>query len=388
MTSRTDTVESRIACYGLADDASQGRAHSEAMWSGLPPFEFDLRRVLCCAAFRRLQYKTQVLISPQDDHFRTRMTHTLEVASLARLLAQALDVNVALAEAVALAHDLGHAPFGHAGEAALNYLMREHGGFEHNAQSLRVVEYLEHPFPPFRGLNLTLEVREALAKHRTNYDHPALIETSDETLSNVMRQGSHSTIEGQLVAIADRVAYDCHDLEDALGAELLDGTSLAKVELWQMAATDVKAKYPNHSLFAIWRPILEALQQTLLSDAVRATRDRIEELGVDSPDSARECHSPVAGFSPEMESRLGELETLLQRDVYQHARLRHMDEQAGRTIGQLFDAYVEHPTHLPQRYYDRIEQQGVRRVACDYIAGMTDRFCEGEYKRIFMPFAH
>ncbi len=387
MSRHTETIARQIACYGVADDACLGRAHQEAIWSGLGPFGFDLRRILCCSAFRRLQYKTQVLIAPQDDHFRTRLTHTLEVASLARLLAQALHVNVALAEAVALAHDLGHAPFGHAGEGALNYLMRDHGGFEHNAQSLRVVEYLEHPFPPFRGLNLTYEVREALAKHRTGYDHPAVIESDDAALMDLMARGRQSSIEGQLVSIADRVAYNCHDLEDALGAELLDGARLAKVELWQQSAAEVKSKYPKHSLFAIWRPILERLQQRLLGDAVRATLERVEHLGIDSPEQVREYSAPVVGFSQELEQQVAELEQFLQRNVYDHPKLRKMDEMAGRMIAELFNTYVEHPTHLPQRYYDRVAEQGVHRVACDYIAGMTDRFCENEYRQIFMPFS-
>ena len=199
MSSEIESISAPIADYGVADDACLGRAHEEVLWSGLPPFELDVRRILTCAAFRRLQYKTQVFVSPRGDHFRTRLTHTLEVASLARLLAQGLHVNSALAEAVALAHDLGHSPFGHAGETALNFLMQDHGGFEHNAQSLRVVEYLEHPFPPFRGLNLTHEVREALAKHRTAYDHPATIGSDDRVLMDLVQRFRQPTLEGQIV---------------------------------------------------------------------------------------------------------------------------------------------------------------------------------------------
>lgn len=386
MSSTIESATPSVASYGVADGACLGRAHDEHHWFGLAPFELDLRRILASSAFRRLQYKTQVLVSPRGDHFRTRLTHTLEVASLARLLAQALHVNVALSEAVALAHDLGHSPFGHAGEAALNYLMKDHGGFEHNAQSLRVVEYLEHPFPPFRGLNLTCEVREALAKHRTGYDHPAVIESDDPTLMDLIQNKRQPSIEGQLVCVADRVAYDCHDLEDALGAELLDGARLEKVGLWQRSAAEVKAQYPNHSLFAIWRPILEKLQQMLLSDAVRATMDRVEQLHIDSHEQVRECDAPVVGFSDQIEQEVAELEKFLRKNVYEHPRLRRMDEMAGRMIGELFNVYIEKPNHLPQRYYDRVEQQGVRRVACDYLAGMTDRFCENEYTRVFLPF--
>ncbi|MCH8880332.1 MAG: dNTP triphosphohydrolase [Planctomycetes bacterium] len=387
MTIQTKEAAGRVACYGVAHESCMGRTHTESAWDGLAPFDFDHRRILASSAFRRLQYKTQVLVSPRGDHVRTRLTHTLEVASFARLLAQALEVNVSLAEVAALAHDLGHAPFGHAGEAALNYLMREHHGFEHNAQSLRVVEYLEHPFPPFRGLNLTYELREALAKHRTAYDRPAEIESEDPVLTRLLASGPQPTIEGQLVAVADRVAYDCHDLEDALGAELLDGARLEQVTLWNEAAAEVKLRYPNQSMFAIWRPVIETIQQRLLSDAIRATLAHIEDWHIDSPDQAREHSSPVVSFSKQMEERVSQLEEFLRENVYNHPTLRRMDDMASRTIAELFNVYVEHPNHLPQRYYDRIDQQGTHRVACDYVAGMTDRFCEGEYKRIFMPFS-
>ena len=387
MTRLTQKTVARVAHYGVSHESCMGRTHTEKAWEGLAPFEFDHRRILASSAFRRLQYKTQVLVSPRGDHVRTRLTHTLEVASFARLLAQALEVNVSLAEVAALAHDLGHPPFGHAGEAALNYLMREHRGFEHNAQSLRVVEYLEHPFPPFRGLNLTYELREALAKHRTAYDRPAEIESEDPVLTRLLSSGPQPTIEGQLVAVADRVAYDCHDLEDALGAELLDGARLEQVTLWTEAAVEVKSRYPNQSMFAIWRPVIETIQQRLLSDAIRATLAHIEEWHIDSPDRAREQGSPVVSFSREMEERVAQLEEFLRENVYNHPTLRRMDDMASRTITELFNTYVEHPNHLPQRYQDRIDEQGRHRVACDYVAGMTDRFCEGEYKRIFMPFS-
>ena len=387
MTSPTKETAGRVACYGVPHESCMGRTHAEKAWEGLAPFEFDHRRILASSAFRRLQYKTQVLVSPRGDHVRTRLTHTLEVASFARLLAQALEVNVSLAEVAALAHDLGHPPFGHAGEAALNYLMREHQGFEHNAQSLRVVEYLEHPFPPLRGLNLTYELREALAKHRTAYDRPAEIKSEDPVLTRLIANGLQPTIEGQLVAVADRAAYDCHDLEDALGAELLDGARLEKVTLWNEAAAEVKSCYPNQSMFAIWRPVIETIQQRLLSDAIRATLARIAKWHIDSPDRAREHSNPVVAFSKEMEERVSQLEEFLRENVYNHPTLRRMDDMASRTIAELFNVYVEHPNHLPQRYYDRIDQQGRHRVACDYVAGMTDRFCESEYKRIFMPFS-
>lgn len=384
---RIAASDTSIASYGVADGDCLGRTHEEHCPLDLPPFELDLRRIRGCAAFRRLQYKTQVFISPQDDHFRTRLTHTLEVAGLARILAQLLRINSTLAEAIAAAHDIGHPPFGHAGEGVLNELMRDDGGFEHNAQSLRVVEYLEHPFPAFRGLNLTYEVREALAKHRTAFDHPARIETDDASLKELLDASAHGTIEGQVAALADRIAYDCHDLEDALGAAILDGDRLANVELWNDASKQVAKNFPNLSLFAMSRSILDRIQNTLLKDAVATTLHRIEQHGIQSIAQVRALDEPVLTFSAKAEAQVRELEDFLRDNVYGHPKLRRMDEMAVRLIAELFNSYREKPALMPQRFFDRIQEQGEHRVICDYVAGMTDRFCESEYTRIFMPFA-
>ncbi len=380
-------MSARLAPYALDDAASLGRAHRELFDTVLPAFELDRRRVQASAAFRRLQYKTQVFVSPRGDHYRTRLTHTLEVAAVARQLAGALRVSASLAEVVALTHDLGHPPFGHAGEAALNRLMQDHGGFEHNAQSYRVVSYLEHPFPPFRGLNLTCEVREALLKHRTRFDQPAATTVDDPQLDRLLRRGALPPLEGQVAALADRLAYNCHDLEDALGAELIAESDLAALQLWERVGIPVRQAFPMESIFAMWRPALEQLQQHLLSDAVAATTAAIENANVQTADQVRLQDQPLVCLSAQAEGLVVELESFLLQRVYRHPQLRELDQRASRVIVELFESFVRHPQRLPPRFAERVAAQGTHRVVCDYIAGMTDRYCEGQFRHIMLPFA-
>ena len=363
--------------YAVTTDRSRGRVHAEQFARNVDACAVDRQRVLHSAAFRRLQHKTQVFVTSEHDHFRTRLTHTLEVASVARRLCVALQVNGAVGELIALTHDLGHPPFGHAGEAALKGLMIHHDGFEHNAQSLRVVEFLEHPYPPFRGLNLTYEVRESLAKHCTIYDKPD---------THPLADGTQAPIEGQIANLADRVAYDCHDLEDGLGAGLIDERDLAEVDLWQAAVSPVRESYPDAPLAAVRRPALDGLESTLLGDIVAESRRRITEAGVETLDDVRRAEGEQVAFSAEMGPRLEGLESFLFERVYRHHRLIRMDDKAHRFIEQLFDAYLAEPKLLPRRFHDRIDTIGLHRVICDYIAGMTDRFCQAECKRLFEPF--
>jgi dGTPase len=363
--------------YAVTAENSRGREHPEALPERIDPFAFDRQRVLHSAAFRRLEYKTQVFVTGVHDHYRTRLTHTLEVASVARRLCTALQVNVSVGELIALTHDLGHPPFGHAGEVALRDLMRDYGGFEHNGQSLRVIEYLEHPYPPFRGLNLSYEVRESLAKHCTIYDKPGVHPLADGTLA---------PIEGQIANLADRVAYDCHDLEDAFEPGLLNEKDLADIDLWREAASGARKTWPDLPLGAIRRPILDRLEQMLLDDIVAESRRRIAAAKVQTVDEVRNCGQTLIDFAPRMESRLKELEAFLFSRVYRHPTLIRMDAKAARFIQQLFEAYLGEPRMLPPRFVARIAEQGAYRVVCDYIAGMTDRFCQDEYKRLFEPF--
>ncbi len=363
--------------YAVTPAHSRGREHAETFPASVDPVAVDRQRVLHSAAFRRLEYKTQVFVTGEHDHFRTRLTHTLEVASVARRLCVALQVNAAVGELIALTHDLGHPPFGHAGELALRERMVHHGGFEHNAQSLRIVEFLEHPYPAFRGLNLMYEVRESLAKHCTIYDKPG---------AHALADGTQAPVEGQIANLADRIAYDCHDLEDAIGAGMLGESDVAGVSLWNEAIVPIRREYPDLPLAAIRRPILDGLEALMMDDVVRESRRWLAAAKVASLDDVRACREPLVGFSAEMDSRIRELETFLLEHVYRSPRLIRMDAKARRFIEQLFDAYLAEPRMLPPRFTARIEQQGLHRVICDYMAGMTDRFCQDEYKRLFEPF--
>ena len=370
------------SCAVLAEQ-SLGRVHAEAGDPWRDAFEVDRQRILSSAAFRRLQYKTQVFVSVEHDHFRTRLTHTLEVVEIARRLAVGLGANERLAEAIALAHDLGHAPFGHAGEAALGALTADAGGFEHNAHALRVVDYLEHPYPEFRGLNLSFEVREGLIKHSSVYDQPDVAAAGGPDVSALLATGPFASIEGQIASMADRMAYDCHDVEDAIGADLVTEADLSEVTLWVQAAEPVRAMHPGLSLPAVRRPILSGILDRLLADVIEATRGRLVGSSVSDVASVRRADSELAAFSERMNPPVCELERLLAERVYQHRRVVKADAEARRMIEHLFEYYLQDADRLPQRFASRVGEQGRRRVVCDYIAGMTDRFCRGEHARLF-----
>ncbi len=369
--------EEGLKPYAVTSANTRGRDHAEQFGRNMDPYAVDRQRVLHSAAFRRLAHKTQVFVTGEHDHLRTRLTHTLEVTSVVRRLCVALQVNGAVGELIAMTHDLGHPPFGHAGEVALHRLMAGHGGFEHNAQSLRIVEYLEHPYPAFRGLNLTFEVRESLAKHCTIYDRPGLHRLAD---------GSQAPLEGQIANLADRVAYDCHDLEDAIGEGLLEETVLKEVDLWSEAAGPIRNEYGDRPLAAVRRPILDRLEAILLEDIVGESRQRIASSGIACVDEVRNCPRPLIAFSESMQPRVAGLEAFLSNRVYRHSRLIRMDDKAGRLIDQLFGVYLAEPKLLPPRFERRVKEQGLHRVLCDYIAGMTDRFCQEEFRRLFEPF--
>ncbi len=374
---RLESVDSGIKPYAVTAANSRGRDHAEQIPQNADPFAIDRQRVLHSAAFRRLEFKTQVFVVGEHDHFRTRLTHTLEVASIARRLCVGLQVNVAVGELIALTHDLGHPPFGHAGETALRDLMKDHGGFEHNAQSLRVIEYLEHPYPPYRGLNMTYEVRESLAKHCTIYDKPG---------SHPLADGTRAPVEGQIANLADRLAYDCHDLEDAIGAELIGESDLADVHLWAAAIAGQRRQYPDLPLAAIRRPVLDALEAAMLADIAATSRTRITVAKLKTLDDVRQAGLDVVAFSESMESRVRELEAFLREKVYRHPRLIRMDNKAVRFVTRLFEAYLAEPKLLPPRFAARIADQGAHRVICDYVAGMTDSFAQAEYSKLFEPF--
>ncbi len=343
------------------------RDHPEPASVDVEPLAIDRQRVVQSAAFRRLQHKTQAFMAGRDDHFRTRLTHTLEVAHLARLLAARLGASQDLAEVAALAHDLGHSPFGHAGERALNDCMRAYGGFEHNAHTLRVVEYLEHPYPRFRGLNLTRIVRRCLATHTTQFDRPG---------QPPLQNGRQPPFEGRIVALADQLAYTLHDLADGAFAGLIQAESLADIELW-------KAANPSPPPGAEWlrhlRPAIDRMQAAMLDDLAAHAAPAA------APPSSHAAESRSLDFSPDMQRDLDRLNELLIAQVYRHHQLVRMDRKAERIVRDLFAEYQREPRLLPPRFAARAESLGVARVAADYIAGMTDRFCLREHARLFDP---
>ncbi len=369
----TDGEAKRPAPWAVDQRQSLARPHPEPPHPYRTCFQRDRDRIVHSTAFRRLDFKTQVFVPHEHDHFRTRMTHTIEVAQVARTLGRVLRLNEDLIEAVALAHDLGHPPFAHAGEEALDELMSGHGGFEHNRQSLRVVDYLEHPYPQFRGLNLTNVVRECVAKHQTVYDSPA---AEDEF------PAGPAPLEGQLADVSDEIAYTSADLEDALVAGWITIEQLGDIELWRLAWHAAEAEHPDaraiHKRIRACKGVLAAMAD----DVIENSRRKIDALAIKSPADARSAAEPCIAFSPRMRRHVKQMQDFLLRNVYRHPRCVEEDERGGEIIRRLFEAYTNDPSLLPRRYEKRIAQQGLHRVACDYIAGMTDRFCKAEYERI------
>jgi dGTPase len=349
------------------------RAHDEPPHPYRTCFQRDRDRVIHCSAFRRLDFKTQVFVPHEHDHYRTRMTHTIEVAQIGRTIARALRLNEDLVETVALAHDLGHPPFGHAGEAVLNELMADDGHFEHNRQSLRVVDYLEHPYPAFRGLNLTLAVRECLAKHRTRYDTP---------ISQEFDLSQQAPLEGQLVDAADEIAYTSADLEDALHAGWVTVEQVAELPLWRQAWEAAGIEHagarPVHQRIRAVKGVLSAMAD----DLAQTTAASVERMRLESPDDARRGPARAVSFSPAMASAAGRLGEFLMQNVYLHADNRRQEAASRKIITGLFEAYLRQPSLLPGRYAQRIEADGLKRTICDFIAGMTNRYASQEHARL------
>jgi len=363
-----------LANYAVREADAGGRRFAEPEHPYRTCFQRDRDRIVHCSAYRRLDFKTQVFTPHVQDHYRTRLTHTVEVAQVGRSLARALRLNEDAVEAVALAHDLGHPPFGHAGEAVLNDLMADHGHFEHNRQSLRVVDYLEHPYPAFRGLNLTYVVRECLAKHQTRYDTP-LVEAADIDTTQ------HAPLEGQLVDLADEIAYTAADLEDALNVGWLTVESLAGLALWQQAWATAEREFPDARPIHKQIRAVKAVLATLADDAVQTTLTHIQTMGLDSPHAVRSAPRRAATFSPAVKDATNDMAKFLLKNVYTHGANKEKEHTARRIITGLFERFTQNPATLPPRYQQRIETQGLHRVVCDYIAGMTDRFARETFEK-------
>ncbi|MBN1766396.1 MAG: deoxyguanosinetriphosphate triphosphohydrolase [Sedimentisphaerales bacterium] len=357
--------------YAVFADQSRGRCHLEPEHQYRTCFQRDHDRIIHSAAFRRLEAKTQVYSDASSDYYRTRLTHTIEVAQIARTLARILRLNMDLAGAAALAHDLGHPPFGHKGEEVLNKLMADHGGFEHNRQSLRIVDYLEHPYPNFRGLNLTYETRECLAKHETRYDQTDPIEEFGP---------GRAPLEGQIANLSDAIAYNSHDLDDALAYELITEDDLHAVEIYQHLKQKVESQFPHTKRHVRQLRSAKALIDLLIQDVITETARRLSGSTPTNVDAVRQANSNIVAHSPHCYNQLSQLQDFLLERVYLHPSVISAQQEASEQVIFLFSFYLKNPDQLPDRYQQRTNEQGPHRVICDYIAGMTDRFCRELYR--------
>lgn len=368
-----------LASYATRSTDTQGRVHPEPEHPFRLPFQRDRDRVIHSTAFRRLEYKTQVFVNHEGDYYRTRLTHTMEAAQVTRTLARALGLNEDLAETVALAHDLGHTPFGHAGERTLDRLMEPHGGFDHNGQSLRIVEVLEERYPEFLGLNLSWEVREGIVKHSTRYDRPQVLEY-DASLA--------PTLEAQIVDFADEIAYNAHDVDDGLKSGMIDPDDLATVPIWADAIADVGRVAPRCSTTVLHYQAVRRLIDWMVSDLCETLLARLRAGSIETLDGVRAVKPRLVDFSTEMTTRHRELKTFLYDRLYTHHRVTRMTQKADRIMSALFEVYMQEPRQLPPHVLRRTQEAGetVPRVIADYIAGMTDRFALEEYKKLFDPY--
>ncbi|PKO82864.1 MAG: deoxyguanosinetriphosphate triphosphohydrolase [Betaproteobacteria bacterium HGW-Betaproteobacteria-11] len=368
---------SELAPYAVTDARSRGRRVAEPSPRTRSEFQRDRDRIVHSTAFRRLEYKTQVFVNHEGDLFRTRLTHSIEVAQIARSIARALNLNDDLAEAIALAHDLGHTPFGHAGQDALNECMGEHGGFEHNLQSLRIVELLEQRYAAFDGLNLLFETREGILKHCS----PARARTLGD-LGERFLQGWQPSMEAQICNLADEIAYNNHDVDDGLRSGLISLEQLQDVELFRRHLGEVDRAFPQ---LADRRRIHETIRRVIdaqVTDLLNETRKRIIEA---APRSLTDVHAtpPLVGFSDVMYRENNALKGFLREQLYRHYQVVRMTSKARRIISDLFAAFMTEPRLLPPQYLAMAASAGKARAAADYIAGMTDRYAIKEYRRLF-----
>ncbi|HHM05240.1 MAG TPA: deoxyguanosinetriphosphate triphosphohydrolase [Gammaproteobacteria bacterium] len=376
-----------LAPYAATEARSRGRRHAEAPPAYRSEYQRDRDRIIHSAAFRRLEYKTQVFVNHEGDMFRTRLTHSIEVAQIGRTTARALGLNEDLTEAIALAHDLGHTPFGHAGQDALNARMKDHGGFEHNLQSLRVVDELEERYAAFRGLNLTFETREGILKHCAP-DKARELGALGQRFVDRRQPG----LEAQLTNVADEIAYNSHDVDDGLRAGLITVEQLQEVALFREHYGAVRQAHPRlpgrRAVYETVRRIINAQ----VTDLVETSRARLAEIRPADIEAVRRHGAPLIGFSAAMAAQNLALKRFLRRELYQHYRVRRMSAKAARLIGALFEVFMDDPRLLPpeqnaqaRRLDAEFGPRGRARAVADYIAGMTDRYAIAEYHRLFDP---
>jgi dGTPase len=387
--------EEWLAPYAMHSRQSRGRRHSESPHPFRSLYQRDRERVVHCTAFRRMTGKTQVLVATINDHHRTRLTHTLEVTQLARTIARRLRLNEDLTEAIALAHDIGHPPFGHAGESALDECLRLHGGFNHNLFGLRRIDDLEERYPQFPGLNLSFEVREAFIQHSGRTDVPECQEFL----------GSGPLLEAQVVDLADSIAYDTHDTDDALGLGLITLEELKGVEFWVQAVERVGKHTPGLSGHPLRVAVVRELLAWQITDLLEETTQRLSTARIGSVEDVRAARTPLVGFTPGIQELKAGFERFLHNRVYKHHRVLRMTANGKRVLQALFSEYVSSPELLPEKHLrrwtgandllgvppdgwvtaSRIPIDYLERVVGDYLAGMTDRFAQQEYRRLFLP---
>ncbi len=374
-----DRENELLAPYAMRTRQSRGRRHPEEPHPFRTLYQRDRDRVVHSTAFRRLMYKTQVVANQTSDHHRTRLTHTLEVAQISRTIARQLGLNEDLTEAIALAHDLGHPPFGHAGEAALDECMQTHGGFEHNQHGLRIVEHLEYRYADFPGLNLSWEVLEAMAFHSKRRGAPAMQEYFS---------GKQPFLEAQVVDAADSLAYDTHDIDDGLSIGLITFADLRQVEFWRRAEEDARKRHREIGPLQLQPTVVRALIDWQVSDLLEHTRERLREHAIATVEDVRQSSEILVAPGPEVRALKSELEKFLHNRVYQHHRVMRMATKGQRFLQTLFNEYCEHPKQLPERYSRRAKSGLLERTVCDYVAGMTDRYAQDEYLRLFQPYTN
>jgi dGTPase len=365
--------DQNLAPYAVRSKYSRGRVYPDKEPEYRTAFQRDRDRILHTTAFRRLEYKTQVFINYEGDYYRTRLTHTLEVAQIGRTFARALGANEDLVEAISLAHDLGHPPFGHSGESALARLMLNHGGFDHNKQSMRIVTALERRYPDYPGLNLTWEVCEGIVKHESEYD------LADASGYNPELRGH---LEAQITNAADELAYTAHDLDDGLRSGMITPAMLAGITLWEILAESIG--WHEEILDELDRHrLIRRLIGMEVSDLVQATDGRLRDSMIKSVDELQRLPYNVIGFSEDMHRRNRQLKDFLYTNLYRHYRVVRMQVKAERILSDLWQSYFKEPAILPRHVQELVEVYGLERTITDYIAGMTDRFAIEEHKKLF-----
>ena len=377
---RENLEKEALASYAMLSCNTRGRKLKEKENVYRSVYQRDRDRIIHATAFRRLEYKTQVFVNHEADYYRTRLTHSIEVAQIARTIARALRLNEDLAEAISLAHDIGHTPFGHSGEEALHQIMKDKGGFEHNKQGLRVVDQLEYKYFDFPGLNLTYEVREGIIKHKTSYDNPVA-----DTKGFV--KDEYPTLEAMIVNYADEIAYNNHDLDDGLKGnfisieDLYNNVYMIK-EYWDY----LKEKYENKDNELILKKLIRNLIGKQITDVIEETERNIKVLNIKTIKDVRKTDG-IVSFSNKMVEKQKELKKYLYENLYKHYKVVKMSNRAKRIIRGLFEAYMEDINQLPPQFKRRIDKDNVERIVCDYIAGMTDRYSQDEYTRLYLPYA-